>query len=212
VLSSSCFRKRHRMIVYEPPGDLRLPPGSRIRKRELATFVGEVTAAIPLAGTVSVLLTGDTQIQALNRQFRRKNKPTDVLSFPAAQNPIQSAGAKSTLAGDLAISIETALRQAQEMGHSLEAELKILLLHGLLHLAGMDHETDAGAMRRAENRLRRRFGLPLSLIERSAGAASRPETMRKAKKAAGARSQATRKPPAAAVRRRSVNEPAGVRR
>jgi probable rRNA maturation factor len=212
VLSSSCFRKPQRMIVYEPPGDLRLPPGSRIRKRELATFVGEVAAAIPLAGTVSVLLTGDAQIQALNRQFRKKNKATDVLSFPAAQNPIQPAGAKSSLAGDLAISIETALRQAEEMGHSLEAELKILLLHGLLHLAGMDHEMDAGAMRRAENRLRRRFSLPLSLIERNAGTASRPETMRKPEKAAGARSRAARKPSSAAARRRSVNEPAGVRR
>jgi probable rRNA maturation factor len=182
------------MIVYEPPGDLRLSPGSRIRKRELATFVGEVAAAIPLAGTVSVLLTGDEQIQALNRQFRKKNKATDVLSFPAARSSVQHGGAESSLAGDLAISIETALRQADEMGHSLEAELKILLLHGLLHLAGMDHETDTGAMRRTENRLRRRFGLPLSLIERNAEAATKPE------KGARARSQATGKTSAAAKR------------
>jgi probable rRNA maturation factor len=199
------------MIVYEPPGDLRLPPGSRIRKRELATFVGEVAAAIPLAGTVSVLLTGDEQIQALNRQFRKKNKATDVLSFPAAQNPMQHGGAESSLAGDLAISIETARRQAEEMGHSLEAELKILLLHGLLHLAGMDHETDAGSMRRAENRLRRRFGLPLSLIERNAAAAARPEMMKNRKRAAGARSQARGKTSAAA-KRQTANRRAVVPR
>jgi probable rRNA maturation factor len=187
VLSSSCFRilaskrhrsrkakvvreRNHRMIVYEPPGDLRLPSGSRIRKRELASFVADVATDLSLEGTVSVLLTGDAQIRELNRRFRKKDKATDVLSFPAARE----ADAKNRLAGDLAVSLETAIRQASEMGHTLEAELKILLLHGLLHLAGLDHETDTGAMRRKENRLRRRFGLPLTLIERNSPAAPRP--------------------------------------
>ncbi len=152
------------MIVYQPPENLRLPRGSRIRKRELAAFVADVTTEIPLAGAVSVLLTGDARIRELNRQFRGKDKATDVLSFPAGD---ANGNSRSRLAGDLAVSLETAMRQAAEMGHTLEAELKILLLHGLLHLAGMDHEVDAGTMRRKENRLRRRFGLPVSLIERN---------------------------------------------
>jgi probable rRNA maturation factor len=162
--------RHHRMIVYEPPGDLRLPPGSRIRKRELASFVAEVAADLSLEGAVSVWLTGDAQIRELNRRFRKKDKATDVLSFPAAPD----GDARNRLAGDLAVSLETAMRQASEMDHTLEAELKILLLHGLLHLAGLDHETDTGAMRRKESRLRRRFGLPLTLIERNSPAAPRP--------------------------------------
>lgn len=183
MLSSSCFRilaskrhrsrkakvvreRHHRMIVYEPPGDLRLPPGSRIRKRELASFVADVAADLSLEGAVSVLLTGDAQLRELNRRFRKKDKATDVLSFPAAP----AGDARNRLAGDLAVSLETAIRQANEMSHTLEAELKILLLHGLLHLAGLDHETDTGAMRRKESRLRRRFGLPLTLIERNSPA------------------------------------------
>jgi probable rRNA maturation factor len=149
------------MIVYEPPADFSLPRASRVRKRALAAFVAAAQSAIPLPGAVSILLTGDAQMCALNRRFRKKNKPTDVLSFPA----VEGTGG---LAGDLAISLETALRQAQEMGHSLESELKILLLHGLLHLAGYDHEADQGEMRRLEARLRRKFGLPHSLTERSA--------------------------------------------
>ncbi len=91
-----------------------------------------------------------------------KIRSTDVLSFPAAAFP-------ETTAGDLAISIDTAARQAHQFGHSLEAELKILLLHGLLHLAGLDHETDSGEMAAREDQLRRRFRLPGTLIARSSG-------------------------------------------
>lgn len=162
------------MIVYDPPEDLRLPPGARVRKRVLASFVAEVAAGLSLEGAVSVLLASDGQIRELNRRFRNKDKATDVLSFPAESGPRANGDAKSKLAGDLAISVETAVRQAAEMGHTLEAELKILLLHGLLHLAGLDHETDTGEMRQKENRLRRRFGLPVTLIERSSHPAAKP--------------------------------------
>ena len=188
--------RHHRMIVYDPPEDLRLPPGARIRKRELASFVAEVAAGLSLEGAVSVLLASDGQIRELNRRFRKKDKATDVLSFPAESRPRANGDAKSKVAGDLAISVETAVRQAAEMGHSLEAELKILLLHGLLHLAGLDHETDTGEMRRKENRLRRRFGLPVTLIERSSHPAAKTLT---SPRVAAARSGTTSRPRTASI-------------
>ena len=114
-----------------------------------------------MRGQVTVLLTTDAAIRKLNRQFRGVDKPTDVLSFPAAD---QGSG---QVAGDLAISIPTAKRQAQEQGHSLSMEVKVLILHGLLHLAGYDHESDGGQMARRERVLRGRLGLPQGLIERA---------------------------------------------
>ena len=113
-----------------------------------------------MQGQVTVLLTTDEAMRGLNRRFRAKNKPTDVLSFPA-----EGVGSEG-LAGDLAISVTTALGQAEEHGHSLSTEIKVLILHGLLHLAGYDHEKDAGEMERRERLLRRRLGLPEGLIER----------------------------------------------
>jgi probable rRNA maturation factor len=136
--------------------------GSRLPAlRTLARFLATAQAAVRLRGQVTVLLTTDAAIRKLNRQFRGKNKPTDVLSFPAdtlVQNQEK---------GDLAISVPTALRQAVEQGHPLATEIKVLILHGLLHLAGYDHETDQGQMARRERRLRARLGLPLGLIERT---------------------------------------------
>ena len=114
-------------------------------------------AAVGLKGEVAVLLTTDDGIRGLNRRFRKKNKATDVLSFPADGDG---------MAGDLAISLETAARQAAEQGHALGVELRVLILHGLLHLKGMDHESDDGAMARREARLRTQLKLPLGLIER----------------------------------------------
>jgi len=139
-----------------PQKSLRLPSA-----RTLALFLSKAQAAVRLKGQVTVLLTTDAAIRKLNRQFRGKDKATDVLSFPA-----EGVGAEG-IAGDLAISVTTALRQGTACGHSLGTELKVLMLHGLLHLAGYDHETDAGEMARRERLLRAKLGLPQGLIERA---------------------------------------------
>lgn len=135
---------------------------SAFTKCRLESFLADTTAAAGLKGSVSVLLTGDDEIQRLNRQFRGKNKPTDVLSFPAA-----NLSDRTRLAGDLAISVETAAHEAEQRGHSLDTELRVLLLHGVLHLAGFDHETDTGQMARKENLLRKKLGLEYGLIARA---------------------------------------------
>jgi probable rRNA maturation factor len=93
----------------------------------------------------------------LNRQFRGKDYATDVLSFPSEERGFL---------GDIVIAAGVAARQAREAGHPLPTELKVLSLHGLLHLLGYDHETDDGRMARAEARLRKKGRLPLGLIER----------------------------------------------
>jgi probable rRNA maturation factor len=98
-------------------------------------------------------ITNDAELQQLNAQFLGKDYPTDVLSFPSEN--------------DIAISLQRARAQAKEWKHSTEDELRILMLHGVLHLLGMDHESDTGQMKRAELRWRRKFGLPTGLIERT---------------------------------------------
>lgn len=167
------------MIVFDPFQPLSPAADSSRRtalpgKRTLERFLNEACAAVRLRGEVSVLLTNDKTIQDLNRRFRKKNKPTDVLSFPAAD---LSAG----IAGDLAISLETAARQAESFGHSLREEVKILLLHGSLHLAGYDHEVDDGQMARREATLRKRFGLPLGLIQRASVQVEKPASQKSIK-------------------------------
>jgi probable rRNA maturation factor len=148
---------------------LRLPS-----TRTLARFLAAAQAAVRLRGHVTVLLTSDATMRDLNRRFRGKNKPTDVLSFPAAE--LVQNQKKDQEKGDLVVSVETALCQAVEQGHSLAVEIKVLILHGVLHLAGYDHETDAGQMERRERSLRARLGLPQGLIERSrAERESRPK-------------------------------------
>ena len=102
-------------------------------------------------------ITGDAELQRLNREFLGKDWPTDVLSFPA--------GGGAAL-GDIAISAGRARAQAKAYGHGIETEIGVLMLHGVLHLLGMDHETDGGRMARAESRWRKQLGLPGGLIER----------------------------------------------
>ena len=126
----------------------------------LARFANRARRAAGVGGEVSILLTADAEMQRLNRQFRGKNKPTDVLSFPHAAAPDHAGG-------DIAISLQRARVQAAEQGHSLLTELKVLILHGTLHLAGHDHERDRGQMRRLEQRLRTELHLPTGLIERT---------------------------------------------
>jgi probable rRNA maturation factor len=149
------------------PAKAATPAG--ISTRSLALFLRKARPALRLRGQVSVLLTTDAAIRKLNRQFRGKNKATDVLSFPADAFIQQH----QKIAGDLAISVETARNQADACGHSLGTELKILMLHGLLHLAGYDHETDNGEMAKREGALRAKFELPLGLIERAASDSAR---------------------------------------
>ena len=108
-------------------------------------------------GTVTVALVSDARVRALNRQYRRLDAPTDVLSFPA--------GEPSHL-GDVVIATGVARRQARAAGHPLRTEVRVLALHGLLHLLGYDHETDNGRMATLEARLRRQGGLREGLIER----------------------------------------------
>jgi probable rRNA maturation factor len=128
----------------------------------LARFAGRAQRAAGLRGRVNILVTGSAELRRLNRRYRRADQPTDVLSFPA---PARSHG----MAGDIAISAEVAAASARRLGHSAAAEVKILILHGLLHLTGLDHDDarDRGQMSRREERLRRRLGLPGSLIGRN---------------------------------------------
>jgi probable rRNA maturation factor len=114
--------------------------------------------AIGKAGhNATIAFVSDRQIRILNRRFRGLSKSTDVLSFPSGQD--QFADASGPNLGDIAISVETAEKQASESGLTFEQEISQLMLHGLLHLCGHDHETDGGEMNRLELRLRRQIGI-----------------------------------------------------
>jgi probable rRNA maturation factor len=117
-------------------------------------LAAEVTGGRPF----TCLITGEEELHRLNLQFLKNDRSTDVLSFPSRQ----SLG----FLGDIAISFPHARRQAAEYGHTIGQEIQILMLHGVLHLLGMDHEKDRGRMARAENKWRTAFGLPRGLIER----------------------------------------------
>ena len=132
---------------------LQNPRGYRdVKPRVLLAWLEQVLVALaPKAGSLAARLTSDAELRRLNRTFRGKDKPTDVLSFPGERT------ADGYHVGDIVISVPTARRQAAEAGHGLQRELQILLLHGLLHCLGYDHETDDGAMERRERRLRKRW-------------------------------------------------------
>lgn len=144
-------------------------PADRTAVRGLAPWLVR-TAPRALAGAVTIALVTDQRMRALNRQFRGVDASTDVLSFPASAKASARASGPGPVAGDLgdiAIARGVAARQAKAAGHSLATELRVLALHGLLHLAGYDHETDDGEMARVEARLRRKGGLAGGLIERA---------------------------------------------
>ncbi|HET6176624.1 MAG TPA: rRNA maturation RNase YbeY [Candidatus Sulfotelmatobacter sp.] len=132
----------------------------------LDRFVLRARRAAGLQGTVIVLVTGSAAVRSLNRNFRHKNKPTDVLSFPSAL-PTTGPRRSAQLAGEIAISADIAVQNAVRLGHSAAQEIKVLVLHGILHLAGFDHERDNGEMARKEMKLRRALKLPAALIERT---------------------------------------------
>jgi len=148
-------------------------PTSGLSEIALARFVARAQRAAGLRRAVSVLVTTSQELQELNRCFRGKSKPTDVLSFPAAD------AVNGEFAGDVAISAEIAAENAGRLGHTPAEEIKILTLHGVLHLAGYDHARDHGEMARKEKRLRRMLGLPAGLIERNANQRPAPVKARK---------------------------------
>ena len=152
------------MITIEPPRGMERPAKAGLARASLLRFLRLAQAAVGLEGEVHVLLADDATLRRLNRQFRGKDEPTDVLSFPAGPSGVFSS--QKELAGDLAISFEIAARQARQFGHTLSDEVRVLVLHGLLHLAGFDHEQDKGQMAAREAELRRELGLPGGLIER----------------------------------------------
>ncbi|HET8924644.1 MAG TPA: rRNA maturation RNase YbeY [Candidatus Acidoferrum sp.] len=140
----------------------------RLARGPLEAFLRRVKRELGVAKSgVTVCLMSDAEIARLNRDFRGKQGPTDVLSFPeishSAARPSPTLATRhsplTTDLGDIAISPETARRYAKKHGRRLPEELRVLILHGVLHLLGYDHETDSGEMDRIERKLRKRFGL-----------------------------------------------------
>jgi len=129
---------------------------------------------VRLRNPVNVLVTSSAELRSFNQRFRGANKATDVLSFPAQQVSLQT----KRVAGEVAISADIARENARHLGHSVADEVKILVLHGILHLAGFDHERDNGEMARKESRLRRQLKLEGSLIGRTQ-ARDRPPVARR---------------------------------
>lgn len=151
------------LLLVHQPGD--------VSERALALFAGKAQRAVGLTGEVTIFITSSDEIRELNRRYRRKNEATDVLSFELPSK-------RAKIVGDLAISSEIAAANAAELGHSTETELKILILHGLLHLAGYDHERDDGEMLAREAELRLKLRLPVGLIERAQAKFAHARTVR----------------------------------
>lgn len=126
-----------------------------LKKAELVRFARRAQKLAGVSGEVAVLIADNHRLRELNHRYRRKNQPTDVLSFPRESG------------GDIAISAEIAVENARLYGHDSLDELKILILHGMLHLAGHDHEHDHGEMAAQETWLRKKLKLPDSLIDRA---------------------------------------------
>jgi probable rRNA maturation factor len=139
----------------------------RLVRRPLELFMQHVKSELGLEESgLTVCLVSDTEIARMNETFRKKNGPTDVLSFPmvARRRAVRLGRNSRTVKageylGDIAISPATAQRYAKKNGRKLSSELQVLILHGVLHLLGYDHETDRGEMERMERKLRKRLGL-----------------------------------------------------
>jgi probable rRNA maturation factor len=157
-------------------------PSRRPRRAELRRFFAELGRRVAPERIFTCLIATDRDLRALNRRFRGKDRATDVLSFPSAEGGQRAAkrrlaagdekspGAARALPaflGEIAISLDRAAAQAAEYGHSLDTELRILMLHGVLHLTGLDHEKDRGEMAEMETRWRKKLGLPCGVVERA---------------------------------------------
>jgi len=156
------------MPVHEPLVLMRrASPG--LSHARIEDFARSLRQRVAGGRAFQCLITSDAELRRLNREFRRKDHPTDVLSFPAGPSVCMKVPARTLAAvslGDIAISVDRARAQAREFGHTVDDEICILMLHGVLHLMGMDHERDGGDMLRAETEWRRKLRLPSALIER----------------------------------------------
>jgi probable rRNA maturation factor len=138
------------------------PAQPRLRAAAIKHFARILEAEVTKGKHFDCIITTNRELRRLNRTWRGKDSATDVLSFPVSGTIHEVR----KFIGDIAISVTRARSQARGYGHSAETEIYILMLHGVLHLLGMDHETDDGRMARAEQRWRTRLGLPSGLIER----------------------------------------------
>ncbi|HYL36777.1 MAG TPA: rRNA maturation RNase YbeY [Bryobacteraceae bacterium] len=129
-----------------------------LSRHKLRAFAQRLESAVASGRAFGCLITSGRELRRLNRDFRQQDHSTDVLSFPVHQ--------QNGFLGEIAISFPAARRQAAEYGVRVEQEIETLMLHGVLHLVGMDHETDRGQMARAERKWRKELGLPAGLIER----------------------------------------------
>lgn len=178
------------MVIFEP--GISGASSRGLNAAQLQRFARRAQKLAEVQGEVDILISSNKRLRDLNRRFRRKNKPTDVLSFPRPSG------------GDIAISAQIAFENARRYDHNLATELKILVLHGMLHLAGYDHESDNGRMARAEARLRSQLKLPASLIDRtqSSGKAIQLKSAA-ARSAKAAKNRSTQKAAITKARRRS---------
>ena len=149
--------RTHSCVLYHVPAH-------GLSRRPLREFAAHLQAEVAGGRAFCCLITSDAELRRLNRQFLEKDYATDVLSFPNAA--LSGPEANGSL-GELAISWDRAKAQAAEYGHTVNDEIRILMLHGVLHLNGMDHEKDGGRMARSEARWRKRLNLPAGLIERA---------------------------------------------
>jgi probable rRNA maturation factor len=143
---------RHTSLLFQVA-----TPG--LARRGTRAFARRLEAEVAGGRSFCCLITNDAELRRLNRQFRKKDYATDVLSFPALED-------RNRVLGELAISFDRAKQQAAERRHAVSEEIAVLMLHGVLHLMGMDHETDRGQMASAERKWRSSLGLPAGLIER----------------------------------------------
>jgi len=143
---------------------------AELNRRNLERFARVLRDEVAGGACFECLVTDDRELRRLNRTFLAKDYATDVLSFPRGAGtpacPPALLPAQPAFLGEIAISAQTARTQAREYGHAIDAEICILMLHGVLHLLGMDHETDRGKMARAESEWRQRLSLPAGLTER----------------------------------------------
>ena len=155
---ASGLRGTNRRFVQQGTALLFAVPTPGLVRRDVKAFAKRLEEEVAGGRPFECLITSDNELRRLNRHFRKQDHATDVLSFPAAS--------PSGFLGEIAISFQRAKEQAAEYGHNTAREIDILMLHGVLHLLGMDHETDRGRMSRAEKKWRGVLGLPTGLIER----------------------------------------------